>query len=133
MVLVGASLNVTGRSGAAALYAIVAGLLALAAGALNRSWQGSVPLGGAAVILTLVSVQFNLQDPNLLLQVAGLLLLGLGGIVGSIAYRSLSDAIRRHVDDLQGLDAGPRGLDSEKARGLATLHATPELLFRRQK
>jgi GAF domain-containing protein len=103
MVLVGASLNVTGRSGAAALYAVVAGLLALAAGALNRSWQGSVPLGGAAVILTLVSVQFNLQDPDLVLQVAGLLLLGLGGIVGSIAYRSLSDAIRRHVDDLQGL------------------------------
>ncbi|HEV2028699.1 MAG TPA: GAF domain-containing protein [Candidatus Dormibacteraeota bacterium] len=103
MVLVGASLNVTGRSGPAAFFAVVAGLLALAAGALNRSWQGSVPLGGAAVILTLVSVQFNLQDPSLLLQVAGLVLLGLGGVVGSIAYRSLSDAIRRYVDDLEGL------------------------------
>jgi HD-GYP domain-containing protein (c-di-GMP phosphodiesterase class II) len=105
LILVGASLNVTGRSGAAASFAVVAGLLALAAGALNTNWQGSVPLGGAALLLMLVSAQFNLRDRNLVVQLAGLVLLGLGGFVGSIAYRSLSGAIRRHVDDLENLRA----------------------------
>jgi HD-GYP domain-containing protein (c-di-GMP phosphodiesterase class II) len=103
LVLVGASLNVTGRSGAAAFFAVVAGLLGLAAGALNTNWQASVPLGGAALLLMLVSAQFNLRDGNLVIQIAGLVLLGLGGFVGSIAYRSLSGAIERHVDDLEGL------------------------------
>ena len=88
MVLVGASLNVTGRSGAAAFFAIVAGLLAFASGALNVNWQGSVPLGAAALLVTLVSAGFNLRDQNLYVQLSGVLLLGLGGFVGSIAYRS---------------------------------------------
>ena len=101
MVLVGASLNVTGRSGALAFFAVVAGLLALAAGALNTNWQGSIPLAGAAVLLMLFSAQFNLRDPNLLLQLTGLVLVGLGGFVGSTAYRTLSDAITRHVGDLE--------------------------------
>src|ERR1700682_533330 len=103
IVLVGASLNVTGRSGAAAFFAVVAGLLGLAAGALNTNWQGSIPLGGAALLLTLFSAQFNLRDGNLYVQLAGLLLLGVGGFVGSLAYRSFSDALRLHVDDLEGL------------------------------
>ena len=38
LVLVGASLTVTGRSGMAAFLAVVAGLLALGAGILNRNW-----------------------------------------------------------------------------------------------
>jgi len=105
LVLVGASLNVTGRSGAAAFFAVIAGLLAFAAGALNVQWQGSVPLGGAAVLLTLVSAGFNLRDQNLYLQLAGVLLLGLGGFVGSVAYRSFTGAIERHAADLADLRA----------------------------
>ncbi len=103
IVLVGASLNVTGRSGPDAFFAIVAGLLALASGALNTNWQGSVPLGVAAVLVTLLSAQFNLRDPNLILQLAGLLLLGLGGFVGSIAYRSFSRAISTHAGELEAV------------------------------
>jgi HD-GYP domain-containing protein (c-di-GMP phosphodiesterase class II) len=103
IVLVGASLNVNGRSGAGAFFAVVAGVLALAAGALNTNWQGSVPLGGAALILTLISAQFNLRDPNLMPQLAGLLLLGLGGFVGSVAYRSFARAIGTHAAELEGL------------------------------
>ena len=100
LVLVGASLNVTGRSGAAAVLAVLAGLLAFAAGVLNVNWQASVPLGGAALLVALMSAGFNLRDPNLYLQLPGVLLLGLGGFVGSIAYRSFSGAISRHVADL---------------------------------
>jgi HD-GYP domain-containing protein (c-di-GMP phosphodiesterase class II) len=103
LVLVGASLNVTGRSGVPAFLAAVAGLLALGAGILNRSWQGSVPLGVAALLLALFSAQFNLHDSSLFLQLTGLLLLGLGGFVGSVAYRSMSDAISSHVADLERL------------------------------
>src|SRR3979490_3045132 len=103
LVLVGASLNVTGRSGAAAFFAVVAGLLALASGALNTNWQGSVPLGAAAVILTLLAAQFNLRDPNLIPQLAGLLLLGLGGFVGRVAYRSFARFIDTQAAQLEGV------------------------------
>ena len=103
IVLVGASLNVTGRSGVSAFLAVVAGLLGLASGALNTNWQGSVPLGGAAVLVTLLASRFNLRDPNLVLQLAGLVLLGIGGFVGSIAYRSFSRAINTHADELEAV------------------------------
>src|ERR1700756_3477810 len=39
---------------------------------------------------------------------------------------------RTHVDDPHRLDAGPRWIDTEEARGLAILHAAPEFPFRRQ-
>ena len=103
MVLVGASLNVTGRSGASAFFAVVAGLLAFAAGALNVNWQGSVPLGAAALLVMLVSAGFNLRDQNLYVQLSGVLLLGLGGFVGRTAYRSFSRAINTHAADLESL------------------------------
>jgi len=103
IVLVGASLNVTGHAGADAFFAVVAGLLALGSGALNVSWQGSVPLGIAAVLVTLLSDRFDLRNPALVLQLAGLLLLGIGGFVGSIAYRSFSRAISTHTVDLEAV------------------------------
>jgi GAF domain-containing protein len=103
IVLVGASLNATGRTGPAEFLAVVAGLLALGSGALNTSWQGSVPLGVAAVLVTLLSDGFDLRAPGLVLQLAGLLLLGLGGFVGSIAYRSFSRSISSHAGELEAV------------------------------
>ena len=103
IVLVGASLNVSGHSGPDAFFAVIAGLLALGSGALNSSWQGSVPLGVAAVLVTVLTDRFNLRDPGLVLQLAGLLLLGLGGFVGSIAYRSFSRAISTSAVDLEAV------------------------------
>ena len=105
LILAGASFNVSGRAGALALLAGLAGLLALAAGALNARWRYSAPLGVAALAMTLISAQLNLKDRYFVLQLAGLLLLGVGGLVGSIAYRSFTDAMRRQLDDLQDLNA----------------------------
>jgi HD-GYP domain-containing protein (c-di-GMP phosphodiesterase class II) len=103
LVLVGASLNATGHSGPDAFFAGIAGLLALAAGALNINWQGSVPLGVAALLVMLLSDHFDVRNPGLVLQVAGVLLLGIGGFVGSVAYRSFSRAIGAHAADLEAV------------------------------
>jgi GAF domain-containing protein len=94
LLFVGGTLNVTGRSGVAAFLAAVAGLLALGAGILNRNVQGSVPLGFAALLLSLFAAQFNLRDSSLLLQLTGLLMLGLGGFLGSTAYRGMSEGVQ---------------------------------------
>ncbi|TAN34459.1 GAF domain-containing protein [bacterium] len=105
LILAGASLNASGRAGPAALLAAAAGLLALAAGVVNPLWKVAAPLAVAALVVNLLPSQFNLQDANLGLQAAGLLLLGLGGYVGSIAYRSFTEAMRRQLRDLRSLNA----------------------------
>jgi HD-GYP domain-containing protein (c-di-GMP phosphodiesterase class II) len=99
LILAGATLNVSGRSGQAALITAVAGLLALLAGVLNRMWKAAVPLGLGAIVLTFFAPPFRPWD------LGGLLLLGLGGLAGSLAYRSFTDAMRRQLDDVIRLNA----------------------------
>src|ERR1700693_3494537 len=81
LILAGATLNVSGREGRETLLAAGGGLPALLAGALPRRWQFAVPLGIAALVLTVLAEPLNPLD------VAGLLLVGLGGFTGAIAYR----------------------------------------------
>ena len=99
LILAGATLNVSGRTGQAALLAAVAGLLALLAGVLNRMWKAAVPLGLAAIVLALFTPPFRPFD------IVGLLLMGLGGLAGSLAYRSFTDALRHQLDDVTRLNA----------------------------
>src|SRR5487761_1717091 len=99
LILAGATLNVDGRVGQPALLAAVAGLLALLAGALNRTWKAAVPLGVAAIVVSLITPQFSLLD------LGGLVLVALGGFAGSLAYRSFTDAMRSQLDDMKGLNA----------------------------
>src|SRR6266851_7293785 len=103
LILAGGSLIVSGREGPEALLAVAAGVFALAAGALNLAWKLSAPAGMAALATILVSVQLDVLDTGFLLQFAGLLLLGLGGYVGSVAYRSFSHAMERQLGDLRSL------------------------------
>src|SRR6266851_5670889 len=105
LILAGGSLIVSGREGPEALLAVAAGVFALAAGALNLAWKLSAPAGMAALATILVSVQLDVLDTGFLLQFAGLLLLGLGGYVGSVAYRSFSHAMERQLGDLKTLSA----------------------------
>src|SRR5690242_5095323 len=86
LVLAGASLNANGRETAALAVAAVSGILAVAAGICYRRWRYAVPLGALAVVLSLVIAQFNPLQGDLLLQLAGLVLLGIGGAVGAVAY-----------------------------------------------
>jgi GAF domain-containing protein len=105
LILAGASLCASGRMGAAALLAAIAGLLALAAGVLNTVWKASIPLGVAALAVALLAAEFNLRDGRLPWELAGILVLGLGGVVGSIAYRSFADALHRQLDDINALNS----------------------------
>ena len=105
LILAGASLNVTGRTGQAALIAAVAGLLALGAGAINVNWKISAPLGAGALLASIAAAHFDLRDRQLPLELLGLLLLGLGGFVGGIAYRNLTGALHRQLDEMDALVA----------------------------
>jgi GAF domain-containing protein len=99
LILAGATLNVGGRAGQAALLATITGLLAVVAGTLSRQWKFAAPLGIAALVLSVLTPGFS---PLVL---GGLLLLGLGGVAGSFAYLSFTDAMRRQLDDMTRLNA----------------------------
>ena len=99
LILAGATLNANGRVGQPALLAAIAGLLALLAGAFNRTWKVAVPLGIAALVGTLITSQFSFTE------IGGLVLLGLGGFAGSLAYRSFTEAMRRQLDGMKRLNA----------------------------
>jgi len=101
LILIGASLNASGREGWSVAFAGVAGLLALATGVVYKKWRLSVPAGGAAVVFTLLIAQFNPKQGNLLLQVVGLVLLGAAGAIGGLEYRNFVNTIQRQSKELQ--------------------------------
>src|SRR5260370_32028021 len=100
LILAGASLNVNGRSGQAALLAVVAGLLALAAGALNGRGKMSAPLAAAPLLASVAAAQFELQDRQLPLELGGLLLLGVRGYLGSLPSNNLTNTPRAPLDQI---------------------------------
>src|SRR2546425_8360330 len=79
LILAGASMNVSGRQGGAAVLAVIAGLFAIAAGALNETWKFSAPAGLAAVIATLGAASWDFTGTQLPFEGGGLRLLALGG------------------------------------------------------
>ena len=101
LLLAGATLNGSGHEGWSTAFAAAAGVLAVGAGVLHREWRLSIPLAGTAFVLTVVIAQFNPRQGDLVLQVVGLALLGAGGAIGGLAYRSLADTIDRQGRDLQ--------------------------------
>ena len=101
LILLGASLVASGPVGWATLLAALGGLLALGAGVVYRTWRLSIPAGGVAIIFILVLAQFNREQGDLLLQVAGLLLLGVGGALGGIVYGDIASTIDRQAGELR--------------------------------
>ncbi len=104
LVMVGASLNAGGRTGWTTAIAGVAGLAAFAAGIAYRAWRVAVPLGAAALVLTLLIAQFTPMQGDLLMQLGGLILLGIAGVVGGVAYRSFMDVIGRQMSAMEELN-----------------------------
>jgi GAF domain-containing protein len=101
LVLVGASLNGSGRLGWATALAGLAGVGALAAGIVYRTWRVSIPVAAVALIFTLLIAQFNPRQGVLLLQLTGLVFLVAGGALGGMAYRSVIDTMDRQDRELQ--------------------------------
>src|SRR2546428_9370593 len=101
LILVGASLNASGRVAWAAALAGLAGLIALAAGVVYRTWRVSVPAGAGALVLTLLIAQFNPRQGDLLVQLAGLMVLGAGGAAARITYQRFADTIERQSRELE--------------------------------
>src|SRR5438094_8222245 len=85
LILVGASLNASGRVGWSTALACLAGLIALAGGGVYTTWRVAVPAGAGALGLTLLIAQFNPRPGDLRLQLAGLIGLGAAVAAGRIA------------------------------------------------
>jgi len=103
-ILAGASFNIQGYTGQTALIAMLAGLMACAAGFVYRQWKISVSLGLAALALTAVEVHF-VPAVFFGINTAGLLLLALGGVVGIIAYDRVTEEIRRRLTETEAVNA----------------------------
>src|SRR6266567_6296860 len=105
LLLVGATMNASGRDEGGMALAAVAGLLAVAAGATVRSWRISAPLGAGSLVLTLVIAQFNLREGDIAIQVGGVVLLFIGGVCALVAYRSFAGELHRRAGEVAGLTA----------------------------
>src|SRR5256885_3269525 len=127
LILVGASMNASGRVGWATALAGLAGLVALAAGVVYRTWRFAVPAGAGAVVLTLLIAQFNPRQGDLLLQLAGLIVLGAGGAVGRMVYERFTETIKRQAYELEHKQraflAATSEVDSAPAGDIASLTA----------
>src|SRR5438094_3632611 len=104
LVLAGASLNASGRVSGGIALAGVTSLLAVSSGVLYREWRLAVPLAGIASVVTIVIAQFNALQGDLVPQVAGLVLLAVGGLAGAITYRSFVSEVRQQAAELEGLN-----------------------------
>ena len=121
LILVGASLVASGPVGWATLLAALDGLLALGAGVAYRRWRLSVPAAAVALIFIVVLAQFNREQGDLLLQLAGLVLVGAGGALGGIVYRDSTSTINRQADELGQKNRAFLAATSEVDSNLGTL------------
>src|SRR5260370_29900610 len=86
LVLAGATLSASGRNGLVLALGAIAGLLALASGAAFSSWRLAAGLGAVSLLLTLVLSQLDARQADLPIQVPGLVLLAIGGVLGGVVY-----------------------------------------------
>src|SRR5579872_6802846 len=105
LILAGASLNAAGRGGAEVVVAAIAGLMAVVAGAAYSEWTVAGPMSAGSLLVALLSVHFDFSNRGLPVQLAGLILLALGGFVGITAYRSFTEALRAKLEDMEALTA----------------------------
>src|SRR5581483_10899243 len=121
LILAGASLNTAGRGGGEVVVAAIAGFMAIVAGAAYSEWTVSGPMAGGSLLVVLLAVHFTLRATGLPMQLAGIVLLGLGGFVGVTAYRSFTEALRTRLQEMEDLNS--RLEDKQRAFLAATQDA----------
>jgi len=92
-------------------------VLSFAAGVTYTRWRLALLPGVAAPVVTVVIAQFNPVQGDLLMQLGGLLLLGIAGVVGGIAYRSFTRVMKRHRDELDFEPAAQHPDATHRRRG----------------
>ena len=102
-VLAGASFNIQGYRGETALLAILAGVAAWAGGLLFRQWKVAVSLGLLAIAFTAIEVHFA-PLAFFAINTVGLLLLGLGGVLTTLGYERVTEAMRTRVREVEALN-----------------------------
>jgi HD-GYP domain-containing protein (c-di-GMP phosphodiesterase class II) len=102
-ILAGASFNIQGYRGETALLAMLAGTFAWSAGIVWRRWHIAVSLGLAAIALTAVEVHFQ-TAAFFGINTAGLLCLGLGGVLSQVAYEHVTEAMRQRLREMEALN-----------------------------
>ncbi|HEV3405048.1 MAG TPA: GAF domain-containing protein [Candidatus Dormibacteraeota bacterium] len=105
LVLAGATLGASGRDGLVLAMGAIAGLLALASGATFNSWRLAAGLGAVSLLLTLVLSQLDPRQADLPIQVPGLVLLAVGGVLGAIVYRTLAGDLEKQQAEVESLNA----------------------------
>lgn len=103
-ILAGASFNIQGRPGQFAIPGMIAGLLAFGAGLAFRWWRYAAPAALAALAVHLASYRFDLHNEFLRINLAGLLALGLGGVLSTVAYSGVTFDLRRRMEDMKRLN-----------------------------
>src|SRR5258708_19759079 len=100
LIFAGSALNEGGRAGPEAALAGVAGALALAAGLVYANWRVAVPLAAASLVLSLVIAQFNRMQSDVVIELPGLITLGVGGVMGGIAYRTFTTVMTAQAAEI---------------------------------
>jgi GAF domain-containing protein len=101
LLLVGATLDGSDRDGWTVVFAAVVGAAAIAIGVFYESWRFSIPMGGVAAVSAFLVGQITSGAGQIVLQLVGLICLGVGGAVGGVVYRRFVDVIDRQAQDLQ--------------------------------
>src|ERR671931_850354 len=100
-ILTGASFNIQGRSVEFAPFAVIAALFAFGGGVFYQHWRVAAGLGVAALAITVVGSHFDVRSPSLWINVAGLVCLALGGLVGFIGYTDVTEEMRSRLREVE--------------------------------
>src|SRR5919201_1530074 len=100
-ILAGASFNIQDRSAEFAPLAVMAALPAFAAGVFYQHWRFAAPMAGAALLITLFGSHFDVRSSSLWINVAGLVCLALGGLVGFIGYTDVTEEMRSRLREVE--------------------------------
>ena len=103
-ILAGASFNIQGQTADAAIFALLAGVLAFGAGVAWRYWKYAAGAGAIAVVVEALTHHFHF-DRYFFINLAGLAALGVGGMLFTLGYQKMTEQIRQRVVDLEALNA----------------------------
>src|SRR5207244_13107644 len=73
-------------------------------GVVYGEWRLVLPLAGFAAVVPVVVAHVDARQWDLVLQLAGLVLLAVGGLAGAITYRSFVSEVRQQAAELEGLN-----------------------------